>query len=82
MVDHVEQVTLARKPFAEVMEEAKTVWQQYLDVQDEEEREHRLSIIKETVRKIFGTENFKVSAATPGQQDLVELFVDEIRTML
>lgn len=76
------QAALNTKTFAEVMEEAKTCWNGYLaSAADDEERASKLAIMKDVVKKIFGSDSFKISAAVPSQQDLVELFVTTIKDM-
>lgn len=82
VVDHVENIKITERPFSETMSEAKEIWVNYLNVDNEEEKEQRLNIIKEQVRKIFGNGDFKLSNATPGQQDLVELFIEEMKSLL
>ena len=48
----------------------------------DEEREQHLNVMKDVIRRIFGSEDFKLSTAVPSQSDLVELFVDEMRELL
>ena len=68
------------RPFVEVMEEAKELWSKYLDAADnDEEKDRRLSIMKDIIKKVFGTENFKLSQAVPSQADLIELFITELK---
>ena len=38
--------------------------------------------MKDIIRKIFGTDDFKLSSAVPSQADLVELFIDEIKDLI
>lgn len=81
-VDHTEYKVAARKSFAEVMEEAKKCWIGYLDsAKTEEEKEQKLNLMKDVVRRIFGNDQFKLSAAVPSQQDLIELFIEEMKEM-
>lgn len=82
VTDHAETVQVKSKTFQEVMTEAKEIWTTYLNsVNSEEEREQRLRIMKDVIRRIFGTEDFKLSAAVISQQDLVELFIDEMKNL-
>ena len=37
--------------------------------------------MKSVVGKVFGNTNFKLSQAIPQQQDLVELFIDEMKDL-
>lgn len=68
------------RPFAEVMEEAKELWGKYLNATDnDEEKDRRLNIMKDIIKKVFGTENFKLSQAVPSQADLIELFITELK---
>ena len=48
----------------------------------EEEKDQRLNIMKDIVRKVFGSEEFKLSQAVPSQADLLELFITEMKDML
>ena len=55
----------------------------YLDAATtDEEKEQHLNVMKDIIRRIFGSEDFKLSTAVPSQSDLVELFVDEMRELL
>lgn len=81
VVEHAEVMQVTRRPFEDTMEEAKYLWINYLDIEDIEQKEYRHNILKEIVRKVFGNANFKISSATPGQQDLVELFIDEVKNL-
>ena len=60
VTDHTEFVQVKARPFAEIMEEAKTVWGAFLDkATTEEEKEQNLKIMKDVIRRVFGTEEFK-----------------------
>ena len=83
VTDHTEIAQIKARPFQEVINDAKEVWTAYLDTaQTEEEKEQHLNVMKDVIRRIFGSEDFKLSAAVPSQTDLVELFVDEMRELL
>lgn len=84
VVDHVEPVFAAQaRPFDEIMNEAKELWKAYIEAaSDDEDKEHRFKILKSYVRQYFGTEEFKVSQATPEQADIVELFSGAIKELL
>lgn len=83
VTDHTEMVNIQSRPFQEVMADAKLIWEDYLaQATTKEEKEQRLNVMKDIIRKIFGTENFKLSAAVPSQADLVELFIDEVRDLM
>ena len=83
VTDHTEFAQVKDRPFPEVMADAKKVWIDYLDgAKDEEEKEQRLMIMKDVIKRIFGTEDFKLSQAVPSQSPLVEYFVDEIKQLL
>ena len=83
VTDHTEIAQIKSRPFQEVINDAKEVWTTYLDAaQTEEEKEQHLNVMKDVIRRIFGSEDFKLSAAVPSQTDLVELFVDEMRELL
>ena len=82
VVDHGEQNQIKDRPFQEIMEEARIIWSNYLtSAADEEEKEHRLNIMKDIIRKIFGNEDFKLSQAVTSQADLVELFISEMKNL-
>lgn len=71
------------RPFNEIMEEAKAIWQTYvINVEDENTREQHFATAQNIIKRIFGSENFKLSQAVPQQADLVELFIDEMKENL
>ena len=83
VTDHTEIAQIKARPFIEVMEEAKTVGDAYLNAAEtEEEKDQRFNVIKDIIRRVFGSEDFKISAAVPSQADLVELFIDEIKELM
>ena len=83
VTDHTEIAQIKARPFQEVINDAKEVWMAYLDAATtDEEKEQHLNVMKDVIRRIFGSEDFKLSAAVPSQSDLVELFVDEMRELL
>lgn len=80
IVDNNEIKQETVRTFQEVMDEARNLWSLYLDkVQTDEEKEQHLNIMRDLIRKIFGTPDFKLSQAVPSQQELVQLFCDELR---
>lgn len=83
VTDHTEMANVQSRPFPEIMNDAKLIWGDYLgQAANDEEKEQRLNVMKDIIRKIFGTESFKLSAAVPSQADLVELFIDEVRDLM
>lgn len=81
--EHIERVQVTTRSFVEVMEEAKQIWTGFLDkATTNEEKEQHLRMMKDVVRRIFGTEDFKLSAAVMSQQDLIELFIDEMKNLI
>ena len=83
VVDHIERVQIKARPFQEVMNEARDIWGAYLDsAKNEEEKEQHFNVMKDVIRRVFGTEDFKLSSAVPSQSDLVELFIDEIKELM
>ena len=48
----------------------------------DEEKDQNLNIMKDVIRRVFGTDEFKLSQAVPSQSDLVELFIDEIKNLM
>ena len=82
VTDHVETVQIKERPFQEVMADAKNAWMEYLgSAKDEEEKEQHLMFMKDIIRRVFGSEDFKLSQAVPSQIDLVELFIDEMKNL-
>ena len=66
-----------------IMEEAKTIWQTYInEAESEEVQEQHFNIAKDIIKRVFGTEAFKLSQAVPSQSDLVELFIDEMKEIM
>ena len=83
VTDHTEIAQVKSRPFAEVMAEAKEVWSNYLNTAaTEEEKDQKLNIMRDIIKKVFGTDEFKLSQAVPSQVDLVELFIDEMRELM
>lgn len=83
VTDHTEFAQVKDRPFAEVMADAKEVWIKYLDgAKDEDEKDQRLMIMRDVIKRVFGTADFKLSQAVPSQVDLVECFIDEIRQLI
>ena len=81
VTDHTELAQIKDRPFNEVMDEAKQIWIKYLDVEGDEKDQH-LAIMKDIIKKVFGTEDFKLSQAVPSQSSLVEYFIDEVKQLL
>ena len=83
VTDHTEIIQTKARPFQEVMDEARTIWGAYLEsASTEEEKDQHLNVMKDIIRRIFGNEDFKLSAAVPSQVDLVELFIDEVKDVM
>lgn len=81
VTDHTEIAQVKDRPFAEVMQEAREVWTKYLDVEEKEKDQH-LAIMKDIIKKVFGSEEFKLSQAVPSQSSLVEYFIDEVKQLM
>ena len=81
VTDHTEMVQIKDRPFPEVMAEAKDVWLKYLDVEEEEKEQH-LAVMKDIIKRVFGSEDFKLSQAVPSQSSLVEYFIDEVKQLM
>ena len=73
---------IKERPFPEVMNEAKQIWMKYLEVGTEEEKDQRLMIMKDIIKRVFGSEEFKLSQAVPSQSSLVEYFIDEVKQLM
>jgi len=82
VTDHTEMAQIKDRPFQEVMTEAKEVWMKYLDVEDEDEKSQHLAIMKDIIKRVFGSEDFKLSQAVPSQSSLVEYFIDEVKQLM
>ena len=82
VTDHTEMAQIKDRPFAEVMAEAKEIWVKYLDVGSEDEKNQRLMVMKDIIKKVFGSEEFKLSQAVPSQSSLVEYFIDEVKQLM
>lgn len=82
VTDNTEIAQIKARPFNEIMEDAKRIWNGYLSaVSTDEEKDQRLKIMKDIIKRVFGTEDFKLSQAVPSQGDLVELFIDEMNNI-
>ena len=65
------------------MHEAKEIWISTLNKgQTDVEKENYLNTMRSVIGKIFGNSDFKLSQAIPQQQDLVELFIDEVKDVI
>lgn len=82
VTDHTEMAQIKERPFPEVMNEAKEIWIKYLEVGTEEEKDQRLMIMKDIIKRVFGSEEFKLSQAVPSQSSLVEYFIDEVKQLM
>jgi hypothetical protein len=82
VTDHTEIAQIKDRPFPEVMAEAKEVWIKYLDEGGEENKDQHLAIMKDIIKRVFGTEDFKLSQAVPSQSSLVEYFIDEVKQLM
>lgn len=83
VTDHTEIAQVKDRPFNEVMADAQKVWTTYLDsASSEEEKDRHLNIMKDIIKKVFGSEEFRLSQAVPSQTDLVELFISEIKDIM
>ena len=84
VTEHAERVEIIKsRPFQEVIEEAKVIGNAYMEkaVTDEEKEQH-INVMKDIIRRVFGSEDFKISSAVPSQVNLVELFIDEVKEMM
>ena len=82
VTDHTEMAQIKDRPFQEVMTEAKEIWTKYLDVSSEDEKSQHLAIMKDIIKRVFGSEDFKLSQAVPSQSSLVEYFIDEVKQLM
>ena len=65
------------RPFSETMAEARDLWQGIINSRGDAGKEQ----MKEVIRRVFG-QDVQLSKATEEQQDLVELVIDEFKTIL
>ena len=83
VTDHTEIAQVKDRPFQEVMAEAREIWGAYLGkATNDEEKDQHLMIMKDIIKKVFGTEDFKLSQAVPSQSSLVEYFIDEVKQLM
>ena len=82
VTDHTEIAQIKDRPFQEVMAEAKQIWIAYLEAGGEENKDQHLMIMKDIIKKVFGSEDFKLSQAVPSQSSLVEYFIDEVKQLM
>ena len=83
VTDHTEIAQVKTRPFQEVMDDAKQIWVSYLSTaKDDEEKDQRVNIMRDIIKRVFGSEDFKLSQAVPSQTDLVELFIDEMKDLM
>lgn len=69
------------RDFAEVMEDAKNFWLNYLSTaENDEDKERKLDQLNGIVYKVFGKQ-IKLSSVTPAQKDLVELVLTEFNSL-
>ena len=74
VTDHTQIAQIKARPFQEVMGEAKEIWGTYLNTAaNDEEKEQRFNVMKDVIRRVFGSEDFKLSSAVPSQSDLKSL---------
>lgn len=82
VTDHTEVAQIKDRPFQEVMAEAKEVWIKYLEAGGEENKDQHLAFMKDVIKRVFGSEDFKLSQAVPSQSSLVEYFIDEVKQLM
>lgn len=83
VTDHTEFAQVKDRPFPEVMAEAKQIWISFLEsAKDEDEKEHKLLLMKDVIKRVFGNEDFKISQAVPSQSSLIEYFIDEMKNLM
>lgn len=82
VVDHVDTIQTKARPFQETMSEARELWSNFItNAKDEDEKDQHLRIMKDIIKRVFGNEDFKLSGAVMSQQDLVELFIAEMKNL-
>lgn len=83
VVDHIEEkpVVEIKRPFKEVIDEAKLLWTNYINgAVSDEDGEMRFNQLNDIVARVFGN-SIKLSTVLPSQQELLELVVEEMREL-
>lgn len=71
------QIVAEKRPFSEVIADARQFWTEYIDeVATEEEKDQRLHALQDVVQKVFG-KPIQLSTVVPSQQELLELTLQE-----
>ena len=71
-----------QKTFEDTLAEARNLWTRYLDgATSEEEKDQRLLVMQDIIKKIFG-KPVKLSAVAPSQQELLELVISEFKQLM
>lgn len=71
-----------QKTFEDTLAEARNLWTHYLDgATSEEEKDQRLLVMQDIIKKIFG-KPVKLSAVAPSQQELLELVISEFKQLM
>lgn len=82
VTDNTDRPQVTRRPFQDIMAEAKEIWVSYLETApSEEDKENRVNVLNDIIVKIFGKPT-KLSQTLPSQQDLVELFIAEAKELI
>ena len=82
VTDNTDRPQVTRRPFQDIMAEAKEIWVSYLEAApSEEDKENRVNVLNDIIVKIFGKPT-KLSQTLPSQQDLVELFIAEAKELI
>jgi hypothetical protein len=82
--DSHNRIAIQVRTFSDVMNEAKDIWKQLVEKAQsmpEEEADTFANRMNGIVKKTFGRD-MKLSQATDAQQDLVELCIDELKSLL
>ena len=71
-----------QKTFEDTLADARNLWTRYLDgATNEEEKDQRLLVMQDIIKKIFG-KPVKLSAVAPSQQELLELVISEFKQLV
>jgi hypothetical protein len=74
-----ESYVMEKRSFSDVAQEARELWEAYLNTATtEEEKEQKFAILQDIVQKVFG-KPIKLSTVVPSQQELLELVVNEFK---
>lgn len=86
VVDHSDNgfVPMTARPFNETMKEARELWDRVLlaSGDSDEAVEAQYNKLSKIVKRIFGDPNVRLSEVSEDQQELLEAFIEEAKTLI